>query len=338
MKITAMVSTKDRYYTTLPMTILSVAQQTYKPDELLIYDDGEQKDLRNDPVYKSLFTLLNAKKISWKVIFGERRGQVANHQRSIKDAEGDWIWRMDDDNSPEPTCLEQLVSLLDDKVGAIGGLVLHPNGGVSSLSIASSKIEDIYLGLNSQWFKQTGVYDVDHLYSTFLYRKEAASHGYCTWLSPVGHREETIFTYEMKRNGWKLLVNPSAVTWHFRQESGGIRTSSKVDMWQHDENIFRNKMNEWGVVTKEYKLIVLDNGIGDHLIFKSVLPDLKKKHKNIIMAVCYPEVFMNDEVTLISIAEAKLMGDIGEYNVYKKAWDWNNKGPLESVYRRIYDC
>jgi len=335
--VTAIVSTKDRYYTSLPNLLVSIALQTVKPERLIIYDDGEQKDLRSEPLYTNIFLLLQSVGVDWEVKFGKRMGQVHNHQSSIEDVKTEWIWRLDDDNVVEANCLENLLKNIETNVGAIGGLVLDPKLNQMNNTLASNDIEDIFLGLNIQWFKWEGVREVDHLYSTFIYRKEAAKHGYCLDLSRVGHREETMFTYEMKRSGWKLIVDSSAVTWHMRNDNGGIRSNTSASMWQHDEEIFRKKLQEWGVNPRNIKLIVLDSGIGDHFVFKKALALIKERHKDIVLAVCYPQVFEDDkDLILISIAEARQMTNIDEHNVYRWMDQRNWKESIEDAYLRMY--
>jgi len=343
--VTAIVSTKDRYFTALPHLLISIAMQDVRPEKLIIYDDGEHKDLRNETVYQNIFLLLQQKGISWEVAFGNRIGQVANHQKSIESVTTDLIWRLDDDNVAEPDVLENLLKHMEDpKVGAVGGLVLDPKYNYSHPNrLASNMIEDIYLGLNIQWYTGVGVKDVDHLYSTFLYRREAAKQtgGYCMELSRVGHREETLLTYSLKRAGWKVLVDSSAITWHMKAAQGGIRSDSVKEMWMHDEDVFRRKLNEWGVLTRDIKLIVLDNGIGDHLVFKKVLPAIRERYQStkIVLSCCYPEVFEDDkDVILISIADAQQMMDITGHNVYKFLWDHTDKHwDLETAYRMMYN-
>jgi len=335
--VTAIVSTKDRYFSTLPNLLISIAMQTVKPERLIIYDDGEQRDLRTDSLYQNIFLLLQQKDIPWEMKFGRRLGQVMNHQASIEDCKTEWIWRLDDDNIAEPECLENLLKNVADGVGAIGGLVLDPKLNQTSNSMASNKIEDIFLGLNIQWFKWEGIKEVDHLYSTFIYRRSAARHGYCMELSKVGHREETIFTYEMRRAGWKLVVDSSAVTWHMRAESGGIRSGSDVTMWGYDNEVFKKKLQEWKVDVRNVKLIVLDSGLGDHLVFKKVLPEIKAKHKDVTLAVCYPQVFKDDtDVALISIAEAKQLTNLDSFNVYKWMAERHWTESIEEAYRRMF--
>ena len=340
-EVTAEICTRDRYFTTLPLAINSVIQQTYKVKKLIIYDDGKHEDLRNVPLYHGLFRMIDEKGIAWEVVFTPGHGQTINHNLAYKNAPTDWVWRLDDDNVAEPDTLAKLVSCIEPGVGAVGGLVLDPKVMNPLPALASSKMEDIYLGINPQWFRQTGTKEVDHLYSTFLYNREAAPDGYCTELSMVGHREETIFSYSIKRNGFKLVMNSGAITWHLREPSGGIRTQTQSALWEHDEAIFKRKLFEWGIKPREVKVLVLNSGLGDHLCFSNIVPELKVKYtdKRLVLAVCYPEVFKDSDIEVISIAEAEMT--VGkqacdDQSVYKWCWDRDWKGSLLDAYRGLY--
>lgn len=334
--VTCCISTKNRYYTTLPICLVSIANQTYKPKKILIFDDGEQKDLRNDGVYSSIFSLLSVKGIEFEVIFGKRKGQVHNHQMAIGLSKTEWIWRVDDDDAPEANVLELLVRNIKDDVGAVSGLVLDPLVAPSSESSSSGKIEDIFTKPNIQWSRFKGIREVDHLNNTFLFRKSAAKHGYCLELSPVGHREETMFTYEIKLAGYKLIVDPEAVIWHLRSPSGGIRSYEHSFFWEHDEKIFNRKLDEYKIKTS--KLIILDCGLGDHYAFKMILPELKEKYSELILAVCYPEVFENDNVKIVSIADVQQImskEDFDKHNIYAFMFNNNWTGKLIDAYRKM---
>src|SRR5262249_17433332 len=191
---------------------------------------------------------------------------------------------------------------------------------------------------NIQWFSHNGseaVLPVDHLHSTFLYRKGIAR--YELGLSPVAHREETLFTHEIKRAGYEVYVIPRAVTWHLRSESGGIRSVPNPQFWEDDEKLFQTKLNEWGVKGIKTKVVVLDCGKGDHVIFKSILPELQKKADRIVIASCYDDVFKDDLVEVISIAEAKnRYGNIDRFNIYRWCIDHNWRGGLQEAYRKMY--
>ena len=340
--VTVEISTKDRYYTTLPLTLLSIALQTHKPKRVIVFDDGEQKDLREDPTYKNIFMLYACKSIPIEVIFGERKGQVLNHQKAIQIAETEWIWRVDDDDTPESNVLELLVSHIADDVGGISGLILCPDGIAMPNPDASGKIEDIFSKSHLQWHPFEGLKETDHFNNSFLFRKSAATHGYCMDLSPVGHREETLFTYGIKRNGYKLLVDPNAVIWHLRSSTGGIRSYDQAFFWDHDERLFQAKMKEWGVMSYPPKVVVLDCGMGDHYAFKMMLPELKKKYadREIILSVVYPEIFEDETgVKLISIAEAKKMPSVDMFkeNIYRFMIDqkWQD-GSLVDAFRKMH--
>ena len=94
-------------------------------------------------------------------------------------------------------------------------------------------------------------------------------------------------------------------------------------MFMHDEEIFKNILN-----FSDRTIVVLDCGMGDHIVFKKVLPDIK----NPIIFTCYPEIIPGR-----SIAEAKhLFGAIEQFNVYQKMDEWNWKDSLENGFRKLY--
>jgi hypothetical protein len=256
LSVTATVSSLDRHTTTLPLALMGIINQSLRPDKLLLFDDGHNERLRTDPVLSHVFCLFDLKQIDWEIVAGQQRGQTANHQRALEMCTTDCIWRLDDDSIAEPNVLQRLLMHAEtlDGVGAAGCLVLNPKKNVRLPEAKPyNKIENIYASPNIQWCEQPpAVHSVDHLYSTFLFRKKAAAGGYCTDLSIVGHREETIFTYEMKRAGWELLVDTSVRIWDLQQPSGGTRLfDHREDLFEHNERVFREKLSEWGVQVKE---------------------------------------------------------------------------------------
>lgn len=307
------ICTKNRYDSTLPLAIQSVVMQNVKPAKLIIYDDNtneDRKDLRTNETYDYLFHMLDFYNIEWEVVFGAQKGQHHGHQFANK-RNYKYIWRLDDDEIASPDVLEKYLELMKDDVGAVGGAVLVKNFQIQN---ASPKLERIYNSPNVQWQSKDEILEVDHLHSTFLYRSNIVD--YCLELSPVAHREETIFSHELKEKGYRLIVDLSAITHHLKQEKTGIRSHSSEWFYKHDEDIFTKRMLSWG-----YKLINLNNGIGDHYAFLNILPKLKKKWKYLIIGACFPEVFKDHpDVTLIHIAESE---PINNENIYK--WMQENK-------------
>lgn len=344
--VTCVICTKDRYFSTLHHTILALCHQTHRPKYLFIYDDSKnKKDVRGDFIYQNIFALLSFYGINWEVIWTDEEGQVANHIKSVEKSPTEMIYRIDDDEIPEPTVIEKLLRSMGPDVGAVGGLVM-PSTDIKRLPfLASNKMEDIYLMLNEQWYlhpNNAPVKEVDHLYSSFIYRKSVAE--YSTDLSVVGHREETILTHNIKKKGYRVLLDPAVKTWHWRNPEGGIRTANDASMFSRDERVFQKKMIEWGVNVNEYAYVVLDSGIGDHYAFKSILNLYLSKHKNDkkVFFTAHPLIFIDGQNSLefrqASIHDAKEMfGNIDKYNIYKWMIEHNWRKGLPEALAKMYN-
>ena len=316
------ITTRGRYHTTLPLALEAVLAQTKKPDHIIIFDDNDQPvDLRDNIIYKFLFSVAERKNITLEVIFGKKKGPHHNHQIANKN-KWKWVWRVDDDCIPEPNVLENLLKYVGDDIGGIGGTISTPPHTKDTFD-STGKIENIDTETNVQWKNHKTVVEVDHLHCSFLYRANTVD--YNLDLSRVGHREETLFTYELKLAGYKNIVIPDTVTWHMRYDNGGIRETDKYkkELFDHDEIIFKNRLK------LEYTtVVVLDCGMGDHIVFKRVLPDIK----NPIIFSCYPEIIPGRP-----IAEAEMLyGDLDSFNVYRQMDNWNWTGTLEDAFRKMY--
>lgn len=320
MRVLCSISTRGRSQTTLPMALQAVMNQTRKPDKVVIFDDNDQhQDLRHDPIYANLYWMMDAKQIAWEWVWAAKKGQHYNHQMANWMGY-DWVWRVDDDAIPEPNVLEHLLAHVTPDVGGVGGSVLMPTNYFEGKT-ATGKIDSIHDEINPQWQHINEVREVDHLHCSFLYR--AGIYDYNLGLSRVAHREETLFTWGLKQRGYKLLIVPNAVTWHLKAPSGGIRMETSQAMYEHDEQIFRNTLS-----FKDQTIVVLDGGMGDHIVFSHVLPEID----NPVVFGCYPDI-----VPCRSIAEAKsLFGDIDMFNIYAKMDRWKWQSSLESAYRKLY--
>lgn len=313
------ISTRGRYDTTLALAIQAVINQSRPVDKLIIYDDNDNpKDLREIQHYQYLFQILDAKKIQWEVQFAEKKGQHYNHQKA-NHAGYTWVWRIDDDCVPEYNVLENLMVHATPQIGAIGGAILTPPVFPNTQQV-TGLIDRIYDEPNIQWDYIKQAQRVDHLHCSFVYR--AGIHDYDLNLSRVAHREETLFTYGLRQKGYEIVVVPNAVTWHLKNKEGGIRTGTE-DMFNHDEKIFQNYMQ-----FKDKTIVVLDNGMGDHLVFKKILPEIK----NPVLFTCYPEIIPGR-----SIQEARdLFGNTDQWNIYMKMDNWHWNQSLEKAFRKLY--
>ena len=320
MQILCSVATRGRYHTTLPLVLSAIVNQTRLPDKLVIFDDNDEpQDMRENPMYRHLFAMMDAKGLKWEWLFAEKKGQHHIHQKA-NEMGYEWVWRCDDDAIPEPNVLENLYRYTTPKIGAIGGSILTPPYMPDTLKVTGN-IEQIDLEPNIQWNYIPRCKEVDHLHCSFLYR--AGIHDYNLGLSRVAHREETLFTYGLKKKGYKILVVPESVTWHMKNPEGGIRSETKREMYEHDEQIFRNIVGN-----SDRTIVVLNCGLGDHIVFNSILDSIP----NPMVFGCYPEI-----IPCRSIAEAKsLFGDLDQWNIYKKMDQWKWTDSLENAYKKLY--
>ena len=330
-KVLCSVATRGRYHTTLPLVLNAIINQTKPVDRLIIFDDNDEpQDMRKEMIYSYFFQMLDLKAIKWEWRYAGKKGQHHIHQQANDMAVNDgyeWVWRCDDDAIPEPNVLKVLHSYAvginetdDSKVGAVGGSVLTPPNLFEHVN-STGKIDNLDSEPNIQWSPIPMVREVEHLHCTFLYR--AGVHNFNTGLSRVAHREETLFTYGLHQKGYKVLAVPNATTWHMKNPQGGIRSETNAELYTHDEQIFRNYL-----ACRDKTIVVLNCGMGDHIVFSHILPQLKDP----MVFTCYPDIIPGK-----SIADARLLfGDIDNWSVYK--WMAHRKwtGSLEDAFRGMY--
>ena len=319
-RVLCSVATRGRYHTTLPLVLNAIINQTKKPDKLVVFDDNDNpEDMRKETMYQYFFQMLDVKGIPWEWQFADKKGQHHIHQRANLMGY-DWVWRVDDDAIPEPDVLQQLFYYVGDDVGAVGGSILTPPY-MPDTGKVTGKVDNIDSEPNIQWGMVQRETLVEHLHCSFLYRAGVCD--YNLGLSRVAHREETLFTYNLFRRGYKILAVPGAITWHMKEQDGGIRMEKNKELYWHDEQIFRNVLQH-----RDKTVVVLNCGLGDHIVFSHVLPSIP----NAEVFTCYPEV-----VPGRSIAQAQqLFGDLGPYNIYGKMDQWKWKGTREDAFRRLY--
>jgi hypothetical protein len=241
------------------------------------------------------------------------------------------IWRIDDDEIAEPNVLEELYNTIikDDKVGAAAGLVIHPgNTWHGPPRPNSCREKEMY---NCQWHSWSTLdktVGCEHLYSSFLYRKGLQT--FDLSLSPAGHREENLFSWGLFKQGYKLLVTREAVSWHYRSSGGGIRTSKKED-FDRDELYFQELLRE----DLGHKVVLLNSGAGDHLVFKTaILPKLKEKFKKVTIACTFPNLFVGEDV--ISVSEGATLVDQQRHDIYRFMAYRDYKKELKFAFAEMY--
>ena len=316
------IPTKNRYDALLHC-LQSIAFQTVKPDKVIVYDDGEHQDLREHPIGRYIFPLLDRHGLDWEVVFMPGCGQHLAHQ-AANTAGYDLVWRMDDDGVAEPDVLERLLAHMQPGVGAVGGAVYEMDRQVRD---GTSRIVDFFDRGNVQWAPDHGVFDVDFLYSSFLYRAGVVN--YKPDMSPVAFHEETIFTHRLKRAGYRLIADTSIHTHHFKSPHGGCRDKDYKAAYDWDNDQFmRILADEFGV-----KLIHLGGGLGDCLAFKNILPELQRRYETVVVGAVFPEAFEGTGVKIIPYDKAEACS---KDNVYAWMTERNWKGSMIDAYRGMY--
>lgn len=339
--VTAYVSTRDRHETTLPLCIMSLLHQSRLPDKLVIYDDTDYSEAKwNGTVpnwqehwlWQNIFGIMQQKLGgNWYWYFGERKGQVKNHEKALRNSDTDLIWRVDDDNYAEPNVCERLMSYFENdeggEIGAVGQNVWHPNRPITPVpAFAKNKMTK---GLNHQvaeWFYIPDGKDrpAEHLYSTFMYRKAAGieAGGYPLDLSPVGHHEETIFSHKIHRAGYKLLVTPSCKLWHLRNPNGGIRAYTQEWLWHQDQLTQDRYMEQWNYNDRPTKILISNSGIGDGYALKQAISAIKAKFEathELVVAANMPEIFTDCGLQVIPLPDYEMFTGrkFDNFNIYQ---------------------
>lgn len=324
------INTYNRTETTLPLAVLSVLNQTYKPDALVIFDDNKEfKNPLENSVLKYLLDLSMEKGIQWFWEPGQKKGAHFNHESANKMGYK-LNFFIDDDHVLEKNVIEKLVKEMTPDVGAVAGLILKTPTTPLPNWLKNNKMDDLYNGENIQWHTWAGKpRECEHLYSSFLYRPNIAH--WDTRLSRKTFRGETMFTHSFFLKGYKLIVTPDAITYHFEGQ-GGCRSAeqekSNQEMYAYDDQIFRDWLN---FKRTGKKLYFLNEGLGDNYMFKQVI----EPEKDTIIATCFPDIWQDYKV--ISIAEAEKLVDKKDYSVYEWATFMNWKGTLQEAYLTMYE-
>lgn len=264
------IVSRDRH-SYLCSLLVSLLGQTFKDWDVIIQCDDSDESMPNDYQIRSLMDRCSNEGHGWRIIRSHRQGPHIAHDRSLQMAKDDphrkykLVCRIDDDIYVRPDYLEKLFNtFLSDKnadLAAVAGVYLDPKraereqeapkGFEADLNYAGKIDHNVMWPYVCPYPKGTGLRFVEHLYSSFMFRVEAACviGGYCRKFSQIGHREESDFTYRFYLGGWKQCINPEAIGFHFTAPSGGIRSDNigpnRMQLAQGDEQIYNSRLKRW---------------------------------------------------------------------------------------------
>lgn len=253
--ITVLLTTCDRYDTSLPLCLLSILNQTRKPDRIVIVDDSVNNKFYNNAQIKQLLVVAKYKNISIDYYLGDKKGAVPALQRGYEKIKDGWVLKVDDDHILNSDIIELYESNITDEIGAMGCIIIDNFAFTRKETDVkmSSKMEDFFSHFNVQMVlhQSEEPKEVEHIYSSYFFRKEALDK-FPVEIQPSSIREETIVTYSIFRKNYKLLVFPKGEIYHLHNNDGNKK-------WG-DEHVYKNqltfieKLKEWKVVPDKISL------------------------------------------------------------------------------------
>lgn len=261
--ITILLTTCDRYNTTLPLCLLSIINQTRVPNRVVIVDDSRNNIFYSHQQIKQILLLSKLKGIQIDYFYGDKKGAVPALQLGLDNIKDGWVFKIDDDTVLDPDVIEKLEYEIKDDVGGMSCLIIDKESIKRSEDTIymSSKIEDLYIGFNVQMVGHQTIEPkyVEHLFCNYFFRRDLAD-DYPTELQPSALREETIFTHSIFRKGYKLLVFPNLKIYHLKgnDKSGDRQWGEKYH--EHNEMFMLKKLEEWEVIPD--KMVIHQNEKG----------------------------------------------------------------------------
>lgn len=242
----------------LAMVLQALRTQTYQNWDLTLVDDNDDPLIPQQLIIQKLLWLLDMDGHRCRVIRGHIRGPHFAHNVVLASTDRPLILRLDDDLVPEANFLEVLYGTFIQYASQ------RPTGAVAGVypSLRSSRLEDHLLTDAVQaTFSQYGPWEsiqqrfihphpasrqVSALYSSFLYERQALlqTGGFPLAYSRLAEKEETDTTLRLVIKGYSVIIEPSAVAWHFEAPSGGGRMTpaEKQPLFEADIALFQKRL------------------------------------------------------------------------------------------------
>lgn len=195
--------------------INSVLSGTYKDVEVVVSDDS--KDGNTEALLKEL-----KKHFRRTVYIRSKDKSVASAMnKAIRRSSGKFIFLLNDDNTIDKNCIEELVGTLVRRsdVGIVGPLAFyasHRNIIMHAGTLRSKFMRRaVYPHMNEKWSNQIkDGEEMEDFANAFMFRKEVV-HEVGMWDLLVPHMgEDGDFEARVRLAGNKVVINPKAMTYH----------------------------------------------------------------------------------------------------------------------------
>lgn len=317
----------------------SIINQTYLPDEIVIFNDGDHEF---SSYTAKLLTYID-KELKIKVYLNKGLGGNAkNFQQHLLGCQCDIIFRIDDDCILDERCyIKNAINEL--KHGClVSSHIIDPTAPLPTSKLDKNTLSN--LQTNVQWQAPDKIIEGnEHLYSSFLFYKNDVIGRwiyYPACLSNVSHREETIFSYQCFRKGFNLKVLPQ-VMWHLRCQTGGIR-EFPTQYYDHDEQVFKKWLEVYNKIGPDRKIVLSNSAVGDRICLSTQLKKINELYPDIVFALAPDDIFTPEYtkgLEKISMEDAMLyyLGTMPVWsNIYHWMADRKWKGQLKDAYFEMY--
>ena len=216
-RVSVIIPTKDRPKM-LERCLNSVLLSTYTNLEIIVSDDSKSSESR-ETVEKFKNKFQNIKYIR----NNENNISIAIN-RAIKQSDcdnDDFVFILDDDNEIDKNCIKELTSSMikDKNVGIVGPIAFYYSNRdiIMHAGTIRSKFmrRALYVHENERWTNQIYVgYEVEDFANAFMFREDVVKKAGMWDLLVPSMGEDADFEARVRKAGYKVIVNPKAITYH----------------------------------------------------------------------------------------------------------------------------
>jgi GT2 family glycosyltransferase len=238
----------------------------------VIDDSLPQTDLRDVPCVSDLLRLINDEGHDWRVFFGSRKGWHFAQQLVLDSSRHPITWILDEDHALESNVMYELskwfwAAKADKKVGATGGVYylagdhhrfVLPSNWAERIDCNGEIVIDKEKGVSYGNQLQMSVHPdalpkpTQHLCGSIMYRTDLGRRwGFNLGLSYVARTADNDFSYQFFLAGYKCLVVPTAIIWHFPSKNYGNMPKDSLEYkrcCEKDRAIFEERVRQWNAL------------------------------------------------------------------------------------------